>query len=73
MITTTVGELIDFLSKYDRNQAVVKHDPDRTGYTAINLIAAMEYHIEINPNPQLGVDFIDQFKPSFFSFNAIVL
>ncbi len=74
MITTTVGEVIDALTKYDRNTPIVKGDPNKTGYTRIILTRAMAYRIEVSFDDLYEVDFIDTLSPNNpNSFLAIVL
>jgi hypothetical protein len=60
-VTMTVGDLIDVLSKYDRNKPVLKSDPDRNGYLAIHLLPS-NYIVCVSPSEERG-DFIDYMPP----------
>lgn len=74
MITTTVGDVIDILVKYDRNTPIVTADPDGKGYNRIIITRSMVYEIMTNLDEAIPVDFIDTLSPNIpESFLAIVL
>ncbi len=74
MITTTVGDLLVVLNKYDKNTPVVTYDPNGTGYNRIILTRAMVYQVMVNFDETLNVDFVDNLSPDVDeSFLAIVL
>ncbi len=73
MITTTVGEIIEALSKYHPNTPVAKHDPNGTGYHRIVITRMMVYPIMDNQDAANPCDFVDCFHDLPESFKAIVL
>jgi hypothetical protein len=74
MITTTVGDVMTILSKYDPNTPVVKHDPNGTGYHRIIITRMMSYQIMVNQDNSQPVDFVDCFADETpEAFVAIVL
>jgi hypothetical protein len=72
MTTTTVGDLIKYLQRFDRNLAVVKSDHFGTGYNRIELIPKMIYPISVSTSEKKVTDFEDGTN-LFNSFDAIVL
>jgi hypothetical protein len=74
MITTTVGDLIAILSKYDTNTPVVSLDPREIGYNRVTITRMMVYTIMANQDEKLPCDFVDTLAPDLpEGFNAIVL
>lgn len=74
MITTTVGEVIDALRKYDRSTPVVVAHPNENGYNQIVVTRAMVYRIMVNSDESLQVDFVDSLSTNLpESFLAVVL
>ena len=72
MTTTTVGDLLEYLQKFDRNLAVVKSDHFGTGYNRIELIPKMIFPVSVCISEKKVTDFQDG-NDLFNSFDAIVL
>jgi hypothetical protein len=74
MITTTVGDLLDLLHKYDRNTPVVTNDPNGTGYNRIIITRMMGYPLMVNLDTSIPCDFVDSLSTDLpETFYAIVL
>ena len=74
MITTTVGDVLEALSKYDKNTPVVMANPNENGYNRVIITRGMVYRIMVNFDERLQVDFVDTLSPDLpESFLAIVL
>lgn len=74
MITTTVGDLMTILSKYDLNTPVVTYDPNGIGYNRVIITRMMVYTVMVNQDDKLPCDFIDCVADDLpEAFSAIVL
>jgi hypothetical protein len=74
MTTTTVGDILTILSKYDLNTPVVTYDPREIGYNRVTITRMMVYNIMVNRDEKLPCDFVDTLAPDLpEGFNAIVL
>lgn len=74
MITTTVGDILDTLGKYDRSTPVVVCHPNAPGYNRVPITRTMVYRIMVNMDNSLPCDFVDSPHSDLpDSFCAIVL
>lgn len=74
MITTTVGDLLEALSKYKPDTPVIIADPTLNGYNRVELTRMMAYEVIVNQDANLPCDFVDAIHTDLpGSFCAIVL
>lgn len=73
MIFTTVGELIDRLSMFDRSTPILRTDSDMPGYFNINILDGMLFRVKPQPMENHD-DYYEDVPPTDpDGFDAVVL
>lgn len=58
----TVGDLIEFLQRFGKDQAILKSDMLGKGYNRFKPDVNVNWTVRVNDDPQLDADFVDYDK-----------
>jgi hypothetical protein len=70
----TIGDLIDYLSTFRREQRILKSDMCSDGYSSFKVPGQQVYHVCVNPDRSSDIEFIDKDRaPGRPYFPAVIL
>jgi len=70
----TIGDLIDYLSTFRREQRILKSEPLSNGYATFKVPGQQVFQVCVNPDKTSDVEFVDRIlHPNHSYFPAVVL